>query len=87
MSQFLFFLLFLFLIPEGFDDTVEVLPSLQKPKKITMIGSDGQRYVMMCKPKDDLRKDCRLMEFNGIINKFLRRDAESRKRRLLIRLV
>jgi len=70
---------------KGFDDTVEVLPSLQKPKKITMIGSDGQRYVMMCKPKDDLRKDCRLMEFNGIINKFLRRDAESRKRRLLIR--
>ncbi|XP_012937158.1 serine/threonine-protein kinase ATR [Aplysia californica] len=70
---------------QGFEDTIEVLPSLQKPKKITMIGSDGKRYVMMCKPKDDLRKDCRLMEFNAIINKFLRRDAESRKRRLLIR--
>ena len=24
---------------------------------------------MMCKPKDDLRKDCRLMEFNCLINK------------------
>lgn len=23
----------------------------------------------MCKPKDDLRKDCRLMEFNCLINK------------------
>lgn len=26
---------------------------------------------MMCKPKDDLRKDCRLMEFNCLINKVL----------------
>ncbi|CAH1797711.1 unnamed protein product [Owenia fusiformis] len=70
---------------DGFDDTVEVLPSLQKPKKITMKGSDGKRYVMMCKPKDDLRKDCRLMEFNSIVNKCLRKDPESRKRQLHIR--
>ncbi|KAK6188750.1 hypothetical protein SNE40_004864 [Patella caerulea] len=70
---------------KGFEDTIEVLASLQKPKKITMIGSDGKRYVMMCKPKDDLRKDCRLMEFNTIINKFLRKDPESRRRNLHIR--
>lgn len=24
---------------------------------------------MMCKPKDDLRKDSRLMEFNALVNK------------------
>lgn len=35
--------------------------------------------------QDDLRKDCRLMEFNGIVNKFLRKDPESRKRYLYIR--
>lgn len=70
---------------KGFEDTVEILASLQKPKKITMRGSDGRLYVMMCKPKDDLRKDCRLMEFNGIVNKFLRKDPESRKRYLYIR--
>ncbi|XP_041373194.1 serine/threonine-protein kinase ATR-like [Gigantopelta aegis] len=69
----------------GFEDMIEVLPSLQKPKKITMIGSDGKKYVMMCKPKDDLRKDCRLMEFNGIVNRFLHKDAESRHRQLHIR--
>ncbi|CAL1526088.1 unnamed protein product, partial [Lymnaea stagnalis] len=69
----------------GFTDTIEILPSLQKPKKITLVGSDGQFYVMMCKPKDDLRKDCRLMEFNSVVNRFLRRDAESRRRGLLIR--
>ncbi|KAG6929988.1 ATR serine/threonine kinase [Chelydra serpentina] len=69
----------------GFDDTVEILASLQKPKKITLKGSDGKAYIMMCKPKDDLRKDCRLMEFNSLINKCLRKDAESRRRELHIR--
>jgi len=48
---------------------VEILASLQKPKKISLKGSDGRCYTMMCKPKDDLRKDCRLMEFNCLINK------------------
>lgn len=48
---------------------MEILASLQKPKKITLKGSDGKSYIMMCKPKDDLRKDCRLMEFNSLINK------------------
>ncbi|XP_035133972.3 serine/threonine-protein kinase ATR isoform X3 [Callithrix jacchus] len=69
----------------GFDDMVEILASLQKPKKISLKGSDGKFYIMMCKPKDDLRKDCRLMEFNSLINKCLRKDAESRRRELHIR--
>ncbi|XP_040283994.1 serine/threonine-protein kinase ATR isoform X1 [Bufo bufo] len=69
----------------GFDDVVEILASLQKPKKISLKGSDGKSYIMMCKPKDDLRKDCRLMEFNSLINKCLRKDAESRRRELHIR--
>ncbi|XP_061492905.1 serine/threonine-protein kinase ATR isoform X2 [Rhineura floridana] len=69
----------------GFDDSVEILASLQKPKKITLKGSDGKSYIMMCKPKDDMRKDCRLMEFNSLINKCLRKDAESRRRELHIR--
>lgn len=162
---------------------IEVLPSLQRPKKITMNGSDGKLYTMLCKPKvgadnwdtgassvgleikicpvwdwykykmkglqsrsqlqgkinmkrilyktvyirviehmerisqvyeqgtltesslvsvnkehsninwlmcvcvlqDDLRKDCRLMEFNALVNKFLSKDPEARKRDLHIR--
>ena len=69
----------------GIEDTVDVLASLQRPKKVTLRGSDGRRYAMLCKPKDDLRKDARLMEFNGIVNRCLRRDAESRRRELHIR--
>lgn len=70
---------------QSFDDHVLVLSSLQRPRKITVRGSDGKQYGLLCKPKDDLRKDQRLMEFNGIINRALKRDAESSKRRLYIK--
>lgn len=40
----------------------------------------------MLKPKDDLRKDFRLMEFNNIVNQLLSCESESRQRRLNIRL-
>ena len=70
---------------QSFEDDVTVLSSLQRPRKLIARGSDGKRYGLLCKPKDDLRKDQRLMEFNGIINRGLKRDAESSKRRLYIR--
>ncbi|XP_032793021.2 serine/threonine-protein kinase ATR [Daphnia magna] len=69
----------------GVEDTVEVMHSLQKPKKISIRGSDGKLYVFLCKPQDDLRKDFRLMEFNQLINRYLLRDPDSRKRNLHIR--
>ncbi|XP_068202044.1 serine/threonine-protein kinase ATR [Palaemon carinicauda] len=70
---------------QNIEDQIEIMQSLQLPKKITLRGSDGKSYIMMCKPKDDLRKDCRLMEFNSFINRCLLRDPESRKRDLHIR--
>lgn len=68
-----------------FLDDVLVLNSLQRPRKISIRGSDGRVYSLLCKPKDDLRKDQRLMEFNAMINRSLKRDAECSKRRLYIR--
>jgi serine/threonine-protein kinase ATR len=58
--------------------------SMQKPRKITVRGTDGVRYPFLVKPKDDLRKDARLMEFNSIINKLLRKNADSSRRQLCI---
>ena len=52
---------------------------------MTFIGSDGQRYSFLCKPKDDLRRDCRLGDFNNLLNKLFMRDPECRKRDLRIR--
>lgn len=68
-----------------FLDRVHVLSSLAKPRRLTALGSDGKSYALLIKPKDDLRTDQRLMEFNGIINRSLKRDAESSRRQLYIR--
>lgn len=58
------------------------MSSLQRPRKIGLVGSDGQMYYFLCKPVDDMRKDCRVLEFYNMINKFFKRDAEARKRNL-----
>jgi serine/threonine-protein kinase ATR len=70
---------------ECFLDDVLVLSSLAKPRRLTARGSDGKSYMLLIKPKDDLRTDQRLMEFNGMINRSLKRDAESSRRQLYIR--
>lgn len=53
-----------------------------RPRKITINDSTGKTHFFLCKPKDDLRKDARLMEFNSMINKLLKKDHDSRKRQL-----
>ncbi|KAJ2774200.1 hypothetical protein IWQ56_000677, partial [Coemansia nantahalensis] len=69
----------------SFANEVEVMHSLQRPKKISAVGSDGQTYSFLCKPKDDLRKDARLMEFNSMINQLLAADSQTQQRGLHIR--
>lgn len=71
-----------FTLHSEFFDEVEVMHSLAKPRKITIRGSNGQVYMFLGKPKDDLRKDARLMDFNAIINKLLKAHSESRRRQL-----
>ncbi|KAG2649180.1 hypothetical protein PVAP13_1NG062788 [Panicum virgatum] len=69
----------------GIADEAEILSSLQKPKKVVFIGSDGVARPFLCKPKDDLRKDSRMMEFNAMINRLLSKVPESHRRKLYIR--
>ncbi|CAH0579320.1 unnamed protein product [Chrysodeixis includens] len=69
----------------GIEENISILPSLQKPRKVTLKGSDGKSYIIMLKPRDDLRKDYRLMEFNAVVNRFLQDAPETRRRRLYIR--
>ena len=71
----------------GFDRQIDVMASKEKPKKVTMIASDGSRYHFRCKieRKGDLRKDARMMEFNSMVNRLLLADMEGRKRKLRLR--
>ncbi|CAN0845720.1 Serine/threonine-protein kinase ATR [Linum grandiflorum] len=69
----------------GIADEAEILSSLQRPKKVILMGSDGVARPFLCKPKDDLRKDARMMEFTAMINRLLSKYPESRRRKLYIR--
>ncbi|CAF1368457.1 unnamed protein product [Rotaria sordida] len=70
---------------QSFQDTIEVLSSLQRPKKIVIIGSDGQSYPFLCKSQDDLRVDSRCLDFCHLFNKCLKKNSETRRRQLNIR--
>lgn len=67
-----------------FKDTVDVLSSMQRPRRLYLIGSDGLGYSILCKPNDDLRKDAKLMEFTTMIDQLLKKDYESEQRKLHI---
>lgn len=58
------------------------MPSLQRPRKFAILGTDGCVYNFLAKPEDDMRKDSRLMEVNGIVNRLFKKDTEARKRNL-----
>ncbi|TXG46344.1 hypothetical protein EZV62_028157 [Acer yangbiense] len=54
-------------------------------EKIVLLGNDGIECPFLCKPKDDLRKDARMMEFTAMINRLLSKNPENRRRKLYIR--
>ena len=53
---------------ESFQLEVAVLPTKTKPKKISMIGSDGRKHTYLFKGLEDLHLDERIMQFMAIIN-------------------
>lgn len=65
--------------PHGFDGYANV------QVQITLLGSDGRGYTFLAKPKDDLRKDNRMMEVAGVINRLFAREPVSRRRNLYLR--
>ena len=69
----------------GVEDDIAVMSSLQKPKRIVFIGSDGKSYPFLAKPKDDLRKDNRMMEVAGVLNALFSEDPDARERDLYLR--
>jgi serine/threonine-protein kinase ATR len=50
-----------------------------------LLGSDGARYAFLAKPRDDLRKDSRMMEAAGLINRLFAQEPAARRRNLHIR--
>jgi len=72
---------------QKFDEFAHVLYSKAKPKKVSITTTCGRTLVFLCKEErqGDQRKDARVMEFNGVINRLLQRDPEGRRRKLRLR--
>lgn len=62
--------------------TLSVIASKQRPRRLTMIGSDGQRYRFLLKGHEDLRQDERVMQLFRLVNALLDGDPETGKRHL-----
>ena len=68
----------------GISSEFRIFPSLARPKRIAFIGDDGRSYHFLCKPKDDLRKDSRLLDFCTMLNGLFRKHPGAGSRRLNI---
>lgn len=69
---------------EKFIPNVQVITSKQRPRKITIRGSDGKDYVFLLKGHEDLRQDERVMQLFGLVNALLERDRQTKKHDLRI---
>lgn len=64
----------------AFSQQLNVIQSKQRPRKLSMVGSDGKEYQFLLKGHEDLRQDERVMQVFGLINKLF---AKSDRRTLL----
>ena len=66
------------------NSTLTVITSKQRPRKCTMVGSDGRDYSYLLKGHEDLRQDERVMQLFGLVNTLLANDAENSRRDIQI---
>ncbi|KAG0345157.1 phosphatidylinositol kinase- protein kinase tor1 [Podila humilis] len=66
----------------SFVPTLTVMTSKQRPRRLTVKGSDGRDYQYLLKGHEDLRQDERVMQLFGLVNTLLSIDPETFKRYL-----
>lgn len=68
----------------AFNANIQVITSKQRPRKISMFGSNGCEYVFLLKGHEDLRQDERVMQIFGLVNNLLLKNNETARRDLAI---
>ena len=68
----------------SFSPFFEVIASKQRPRRMSMLGSDGKKYEFLLKGHEDLRQDERVMQLFGLINPCLNNDNVTNTRGLEI---
>ena len=69
---------------QSFEGNFAVISSKQRPRKISLKGSDGVTYTYALKGHEDIRQDERVMQLFGLVNTLLATDSECFKRHLNI---
>lgn len=64
-------------INSSVDNTIQILPTKTKPKKLSFYGSDGKRYTYLFKGMEDLHLDERIMQFLSIANLMMKKSVDS----------
>ncbi|ELU37806.1 phosphatidylinositol 3-kinase tor2 [Rhizoctonia solani AG-1 IA] len=68
----------------SFSSNLAIIASKQRPRRMTIYGSDGREYQFGLKGHEDLRQDERAMQLFGLVNTLLSQDPDSFKRALHI---
>ncbi|XP_027356375.1 serine/threonine-protein kinase SMG1-like isoform X2 [Abrus precatorius] len=69
----------------SFHEQVTILLTKTKPKKLGILGSDGEKYTYLLKGREDLRLDARIMQLLQAINGFLHSSSSACSNSLSIR--
>ena len=69
----------------SFEPGLSVFHSIRKPMKISMLGSDGNRYGFLVKAGEDLRQDQRIENLFEICNICLAHESSARSKNLSIK--
>ena len=67
-----------------FSPTLQVIPSKQRPRKLSLRGSNGQEFQFLLKGHEDLRQDERVMQLFGLVNTLLLNNSDTFKKELFI---
>ena len=66
------------------EPSLQVITSKQRPRKLSIRGSNGRTYMFLLKGHEDLRQDERVMQFFSLVNSLLVNDPETLRRNLAI---
>ncbi len=62
----------------SFQNQLRVYNTKQRPRKLVVVGSDGNQYVYILKAHEDLRQDERVMQFFSLANSLLSKRIETK---------
>ncbi|PKA52215.1 Serine/threonine-protein kinase TOR [Apostasia shenzhenica] len=68
----------------SFAPQLMVITSKQRPRKLTIHGSDGEDYAFLLKGHEDLRQDERVMQLFGLVNTLLENSRKTSEKDLSI---